>query len=221
MPSYTNERVKEYCYNTLAKTKTSNNQNKALRTLVVDLLNYGAQSQVYASYNTDKLVTADLTTIQNSWASNTVPTLNSILDIDYVAINNPTVAWTSAGLYLSDSVKIRFTISAESIDNLVATIDCAGKTYDIPSSDFVARTDSENKYYIYFNNLTATQFSEPVYITVYNNDTAVSNTLCYSVESYAYSKIGDGTQSSGDSKLDNLLISLIKYGKSAYDYVTP
>ncbi len=55
--------------------------------------------------------------------------------------------------------------------------------------------------------------SEPVYLTVYENDEAVSNTLSYSIESYAYSK-----QTSTDTNLTNLLEAMMKYGNSACAY---
>ena len=56
--------------------------------------------------------------------------------------------------------------------------------------------------------------SEPVYITVYEDQVAVSNTVRYSVESYAYAK-----QTDSDAQLVNLLRALMKYGDSAYNYV--
>ena len=56
--------------------------------------------------------------------------------------------------------------------------------------------------------------SETVYLTVYKNGVAVSNTLSYSIESYAYSK-----QTSTDENLTNLLEAMMKYGNSAYAYV--
>ena len=53
-----------------------------------------------------------------------------------------------------------------------------------------------------------------VYVTVYKNGEAVSNTICYSIESYAYAK-----QNSTDEKLNNLLLAMMKYGDSAYSYI--
>ena len=57
--------------------------------------------------------------------------------------------------------------------------------------------------------------SEKVYLTMYKNDVAVSNTVCYSIESYAYNK-----QNSTDTALANLVKAMMKYGNSAYAYVT-
>jgi hypothetical protein len=56
---------------------------------------------------------------------------------------------------------------------------------------------------------------ELVYVTVYDGDTAVSNTLCYSIESYAYAK-----QNDSDTNLKNLLIAMMRYGDAAYNFIT-
>ena len=56
--------------------------------------------------------------------------------------------------------------------------------------------------------------SEEVYLTVYDGETAVSNTLRYSIESYAYAKAGGS-----DTLLSDLVIAMMKYGNAAYNYV--
>ncbi len=56
--------------------------------------------------------------------------------------------------------------------------------------------------------------SGSIYLAVYDGDTAVSNTVQYSVESYVYAM-----STSSDEKLRNLVNCLMKYGNSAYEYV--
>ena len=84
------------------------------------------------------------------------------------------------------------------------------QTWEISSESFEATSGG---YYVYFNGLNAAQLSDPVFLTAYQGDTAVSNTICYSVESYAYAK-----QKGPDSKLKDLLDAMMKYGNSAYAY---
>ncbi len=50
-------------------------------------------------------------------------------------------------------------------------------------------------------------------MTIYDGDTAVSNTARYSIESYVYE-----AQNSTDENLSSLVTYMIKYGKSAYAY---
>ena len=52
-------------------------------------------------------------------------------------------------------------------------------------------------------------------MTVYNGDTAVSNTIRYSIESYAYAQ-----QNSTDANLVELVKAMMKYGDSAKAYIS-
>ena len=52
-----------------------------------------------------------------------------------------------------------------------------------------------------------------IYATVMQGDVAVSNTYCYSIESYAASMKGKHGE-----KLDNLLDAMMRYGDSAAKY---
>lgn len=60
--------VKEYAYTLL--DRYSSDEYSKLRTLLVDLLNYGAMAQKYVGYKTDNLVNSELTAVQKSWGSN-------------------------------------------------------------------------------------------------------------------------------------------------------
>ena len=74
--------------------------------------------------------------------------------------------------------------------------------------------ETSGGYYVYFDGLRARQMRETVYITVYRGDTAISNTVSYSIESYAYAKKNDS-----NAKLTALLEAMMKYGDSAYRYI--
>ena len=201
--------VSQYCYNLL--DKYSGDENAKLRTLLVDLLNYGSASQIYTGHNTENLANAKLTEEQKGFATVAEPTLTTVKNTAYKTIENPAVTWKGAGLNLQKSVTMRFKIAADSIDGLSVKVESESNgKWIIPAKSFV-KTDGG--YYIYFNGLNAGQMSEPVYLTVYNGDTAVSDTICYSVESYAYTKKG-----STDVVLNDLLIAMMKYGNAAYAY---
>ncbi len=200
--------VSEYLYTLLEDCSAE--ENTALGTLVVDLLNYGAASQVYTGYNTDNLVNSALTDEQIAFGTSTAPELTTVLNAEYETVENPTVTWKSVGLNLEESFTIRVKLAADSIDNLtvVATGFFGEKTID--SSDFVV---TNGGYYVFVDGINATQMSEPIYLTVYDGETAVSNTLCYSVESYAYSK-----QNSTDENLIALVNAMMNYGNAAVAY---
>lgn len=203
--------VATYCYNMLNKYTTP--AYAELQTLLVDLLNYGAMSQIYTSYKTDNLVNAKLTDAQKAWGTSEKPTYETVQNLAYKTIENPTVQWKGGGLNLVDAVTMRFKISANSgsYENLVVKAETDDRIWTIPFETF---TETTGGYYVYFSGFNAGEMSETVYLTVYENGVAVSNTLSYSIESYAYSK-----QTSTDENLTNLLEAMMKYGNSAYAYV--
>ena len=201
--------VAEYCYSTL--NKYSADDYAELRTLLVDLLHYGAQSQLYTKYNVDNLVNANLTEVQLAWGTDDDPTLTNSLNTEYETVENPLITWKGASLNLNDSVSMRFKFIAEDIAGLSLKIASETGEWNITSNNFVLE---DGVYTVRFSGLNAGQMSEKVYITMYKDGIAVSNTVCYSIESYAYSK-----QDSTIEYLSDLVKAMMKYGNSAHSYV--
>ena len=212
--SSTSERtIKAYCMQVLADTSKS----EALKTLVVDLLNYGAASQTYVGSETT-LVNADLTEEQKALGTADI-TLNTYADAGYLKVENATATWAGATLYLVDTVEMNFVFRAESTEGLSVKITTAdplnaeatGKTYTI--TEFT--TAGEGTYVASFRGFSAAQMREIVYVTVCDAEgNAVSNTYRYSIESYAYAK-EQGT----DANLATLVVAMMKYGTSAKNYI--
>lgn len=206
--------VKEYAYKMLdAYASINTTQANKLKTLIVDLLNYGAEAQVYTNYKTNSLVNEDLTATQKSWGTSTTPELTNITDKEYRTISNPTAEWNAAGLVLNDSVKIRAKFTVEDIENITVRFTCAGSTYTYSKEDFTKNSDGT--YYVYCNEIKANQMSNEILITVYDNGVQCSNTMRFSVESYAKA-IQDSAYAG--TALDNLTQAMMRYGKSAEAY---
>lgn len=204
--------VAQYCYTMLGRATGS--EYAEFRTLLVDLLQYGAASQIYAGYKTDDLANAELTSEQRAMGTSTTPSLGSALDAEFAVVPNPTVSWRSVSLVLDSAIVIRYKINAATSENLSAKITTdSDQEWTIDGSEFVRA--SEGVYNIEFSGLDAGQMRDNVYITIFDGDTAVSNTLCYSVETYVYNK-----QNNGDTNFVNLIIAMMRYGDSAYDYIT-
>ncbi|MBQ6815909.1 MAG: leucine-rich repeat domain-containing protein [Clostridia bacterium] len=202
--------VAAYCYNILAKY--SANEYAELRTLLVDLLHYGAQAQTYTKHNTDNLVNSNLTDAQLAWGTAQDPTLTTSLNTTYNTVENPIITWKGAGLNLKDSVAMRFKFLAEDISGLSLRITSDVGEWNFNQDKFVLQ---DGVYYLEFEGLNAGQMSEKVYLTMHKDGVAVSNTVCYSIESYAHNK-----QNSADTTLANLVKAMMKYGNSANAYVT-
>lgn len=201
--------VAKYCYNMLNYCTTDSYAK--LRTLLVDLLNYGTQSQLYTNYQTDSLANAALTEEQKAYGTAEPPTLTSCLNTVYAPIESPSVLWQGAGLRLEKAVAMRFLFTTEDVTNLTVKFKIADGEWEIPASEF--EKQSEMTYCVYFNGLHAGQLREPIFVTAYRNGTAVSNTVCYSVESYAFAK-----QDSTIPCLATLVQAMMQYGDSASAY---
>ena len=204
-----NYSIAEYCYNMLGKYNTD--EYAELRTLLVDLLNYGAASQNYTTYKTDSLVNSELTESQLLWGTADTPSLNTVLSKEYAVIDHPSVIWKGAGLNLQDSVNMRFKIETDNIEDLSVKVTTDDGQQWIIYSDTFEVTDGG--YYIFFDGLNVGQMCETVYLTVYDNNEVVSNTIRYSIESYAYSK-----QNSTIEHLSDLVKAMMRYGDSAKIY---
>ncbi len=201
--------VATYCYNMLEKA--TGNSYATLRTLLVDILHYGAKTQEYMGYRLDSLCNASLTEEQLACGTTGSRKFSTLQDREYVKVAEPSVLWLGVGLNLRESVAMRFKIETESYEGLRAEFRLADEIYSVEAKDFDYREDGT---YIHFYSLTAAQMSEPVYVTLYRGEEQVSHSFRYSVESYAYSMEGNGSI----PHLAELVKAMMAYGDSARAY---
>ena len=206
--------VKEYAYTMLDRYSTE--EHSKLRTLLVDLLNYGAMAQKYVGYKTDNLVNSDLTDTQKSWASKNTGDFKNIRDFNFKTISNPSVQWNACGLVLNNSIMIRAKFSAKDIENKTVEFAFRNTRFIYDKNDFV--NNGDGTYYVYCNELFAHELSNEILITVYENGVPCSNTMRFSVESYA-STVQQSSEYKGTA-LDDLTQAMMRYGKSAVAYRT-
>ena len=202
----TNFSIAAYCYGYL------NNEAcpEDLRTLLVDLLNYGTESQKREGI-TEGLVNADLTDTQKAWAT-ADRTLVSVKDANYATVGSPSATWRGVGLNLIDGIQIRVKFYATDVTGMsVYFEDEDGHSKTV--STFTNVPGEKNCHYAFLTGLNAYQISTPITATVKNGGNAVSNTLRYSIESYAFD-----AQGITDGNLDNLVRAMVRYGDSAKVY---
>lgn len=206
--------VKTYAMNQLKRDTTPDK----LKTLLVDMLNYGASAQTYWSYNTANLVNQDLTEEQRAFATQTEPTLTNNCT---VTDNTGAIHFDSVSLLLKEKVAIKYYLSpkgytgkASDLTMKVSYVDKNGdtQTESIGGDKFTLTADG--RYAVIFDKLNPTQMRTVCTAEVYDvNGNKVSGTLTYSAESYAARKLSDP-----DAKLVRLLNDMMKYGDSTAKY---
>ncbi len=219
-----NYSVKEYCMNQLKKTSAeltemglSEEKQTALRTLLVDILNYSAEAQKYFNYKAETLANADLTSEQAANASDdtVIAQLQNIMNAKQAEIENPLAAWKAVGLNLlsKTTIRVKFAYDGDITQaSMAATVGAEEENEGANTTEITEFTSlGNNLYYAYFDNVPAFKFGVPVDFTLKVNDQPVSNTLRYSVESYA-------ALAKDNETVGNVVRAMMKYGKAAQRY---
>ena len=210
--------IKNYCYTQLNKTPSQN-----LKSLLVELLYYGEEYQKYRGYNTENLVTSDLTDEQKKLHTTDTLNYSNVANSKYQLNPNGTakneVNFKSASMLLEGKVIPRIKIeisSSTSINDYTFRWTVNGKNTEFTYAehpDWFTQTNGsasdKRAYYVDCTVLKADQFSTPFYLTVFKNGTQVSNMLQYSVESYA-----TGSTVKNNVKLKSLVDQMLRYGRA-------
>ena len=198
--------VKAYCTQRLNSTKASD----AEKTMLVDLLNYGAAAQNFTNYKTNNLVNKDLTEEQQAYGTSTIPAMESSQNSKYVTIDNPTAKFTAVSLILDSAIvaQLCFTVP-DSVDQYQIKVEYPRGPVFFEAAECNFDT-TYNEYQFNFDGLYANEMRELFYVTIYKDGVAVSNTFQYSIESFVakqYGKAGKELQSA-------MILAMLRYGDS-------
>ncbi len=175
--------------------------NKTLKTLVADLLSYGAAAQEYCDYQTDALVNEQIEG-GSSWTPLTSTDLSCSERL------SEELYFISAGVYFDCTNRLYFKFRTFNVEKTEVRID--GKTYT--AQDFI-RT-SATGYMVYGEPIYATGFDDVYTVELIDTESGeVVQTLQYSMRSYVYAM-----QDDGDPLMRNLARALYLYGLSAKAY---
>ena len=220
--------VVKYAMNMLNKVTDSK-----LKTLLVDMVNYGTQAQVYFDYNTANPANAGFEAYQE-YATTQTPAINSnaVFDDQNAMAPAPEGATdylskvAGASLLLNEKVELNIFVNyKDALGNpnegrtlVVAYSDVFGNTVVKKLPITAEDLDSKSQFYrVTFSSLNATDMRTAFSAWVVDKDgMRISNSMTYSIESYCASMIaGDGA---AYDKLRPLLIAMMKYGDSAEAY---
>ena len=217
--------VLQNCQNLLAK-----NPSDELRTLIADLLEYGAMSQVYTNYKTDMLANEGITcqTVFTPLADDEANDLYVTYELS--ASTNDAYELKAAGVYFDSVNRLYFKLYAEDVTDSnfeVVITDMQGSKVSRLPSEF--EEIGENLYMVYTDPIYASElsFSEAdedyYWYSVSLNTvqikkgkrvlTAVQTLDYYSLASYVYRKQNDS------SAMAELAKAIYNYGLSSAAYI--
>lgn len=216
--------IKTYAYNNLAKENVAAKS----KTLLANMLNYCAQSQIYFNYRTDALVNAELTDEQRALY---------VIDSCEATVSNKGVKTTLDGatasvisrtLVLTSSIELKFYMNLRNYKNSDNIYDLSGISVKIEYTDMEGKlvntvidssefgySMSSDDHSVRFAKLRATELRSVVEITILKDGKAISNTETYSVESFAHSQL---TSSSAKENTKELLKRMMIYSDCAVKY---
>lgn len=210
--------VKDYITGVLKDHQNgTTDTDKKLRTLCVDLLNYGANAQTYFNINTGSLPNSGLTTTQRSYASALPTSFASCYSYKALSgsscnIDNFLMA-DNYNAYINAYLKFSNTPSADTVMEVSYKASTgASKKITIPSSDFVY--DNSIGYYVAsITDIGSPDFKAPLTVVVKKGSTAISGTYVTSVETCM------GTiYANASTSLKNLLKYAMALGNSSNAY---
>ena len=189
--------VRAYAEKALASATSS----AKMKTLVVDMLNYGAEAQKKFSYNTSDLANATLTAAQKALASGKVTcTDKRVKGENYYGTN----------LALEDKIELNLFFKNVTTDMyaVISYTNFKGEkiSYTVEGKDFVQY--SGNIYKVPVDRIVVADAQSLVTVTVYTAKGAVHGTGCDSVESYA--------ARAGENALNEMIM---KFAASAKAYL--
>ncbi len=210
--------VADYCYNMLSMEKYQTNEWAPFRRLLVDILRYGDAAQTYAGYKTAEPASWKLTRAQRAMGTDASVQMvyENVKDLNFATVSdeNRRAEIVTAALYLEAAVNIQFKFTAQDLTGLKVVISDGEKVLDELTPD-PSVVDENGRYYVTFDKLNAGQMRKTVYATVMQDSNAVSNTMQYSIESYAASQSVSEVEN-----LPELLHAMMRYGDSAKKYAT-
>ena len=185
--------VSDYAYSQLNKA----NATDSLKTLCADLLRYGASAQSYKGYRTDSLCDSAMTLTHRSYLTNLDTVTFGSHNEESGDFNAPAIVWVGKALDLNSKVTLRFVCNTSAYKgdpkNLTLEVcytDIQGKACRTVVTDPVPYGTDPQQYAFSFDGLLAAELRSVLSVTVCEGDMPLSNSLCYSADTYGNNKTG-------------------------------
>ena len=191
------------------------NATDTIKTLGVDMLNYGAAAQAYFGYNAENPVNAALTEEEKAYGTQETPTVTNTMS--KTSTGAVTIVLPAVTLGSKVTLNMMFNTTNYTGDKSKLTY----KITDVTTNTVVATgpmvQTSGNFYKCVYDDVGAARMRKNVTIGVYDeNDALVSQVQTWSVESYIANTL---SASNSTQEIKTLLEAMIKYGDSAAAYL--
>lgn len=216
--------VLTYCQNMLSKTAAelglSDEKYAALRTLIADMLEYGARAQLYRGYKTDALVNEGITG-QREFAELGVEYEKYIDESGYDGVE-----MIAAGVYFdyTNSLYIKFTAPGMTDDTfyVVAYNTETREKVEYALSDCTLISEETSTYLLVLDPCAPSEYDDLYYIDIYAPNSRgridIQQTLEYRIAAYTHS-MQNKTDGSGElTPMAQLTRATYNYGLSAAEY---
>ena len=214
----TKKSVKEYLYELIHAKKADYSkmpceQFAAMKTLAVDMLEYGAAAQAkYLEKDSYTLVNADLTTEEAALATTfAAPDKNAQATLSGTKAG---YEWVSAGIRFDYNVSLYFVVKPLT-ENAVLKL----KINDNEVIDKFTK-DEKGNYKFRYENVNVVDFATPYTVTVWDEkNEKIGQTLSYSVNTYVLNKHADGSMGAITRAVYNYGVSAVKYNAAKNEHV--
>lgn len=223
--------METYCRNKMINN-TANKDNTALWTVLLNMLDYGAEAQTYFGEEST-LVNANVREafVQGYHASAAYPIPYTTVAAQLAAIDAARKAdmasatgvstlvageavdgykWQSATLSLQDYVKVRFKFTAPVDEDFKVVI--GDQEYTLENEGIIK---VGNSYYVYTDGISVSDFAREFTAKFYDGDMQVGQTVTYSVNTYVQWMSG---QDAAVADAYNLVQALYSYSVAAVAY---
>lgn len=216
--------VAKYCYKLLNCTPSdlgckTQAEYDSLRTLAVNLLNYGAKAQTYTNNTATPASDFIITTAQKEMVTNLVPDTS---DFVLSGTDSELVKWKGASIYFDSHINMVFyakiaTATFTENQNAIAlnVQPQGGSVTTISEYEVVSQNDTITEIKVIWKDVSVTNFDKLVTAQITLGGNAVGYQATYSVASYVYAM-----QTSANATMKALATSVYNYGLSASDYIS-
>ena len=204
--------VKTFCINQLKKN------DPALTTVISDVLEYGAKTQLFMNYQTDALVT-DLVEAEGykltptAFPANGIPSSANVQAL--AGDRTQGYDWSSGSLQMGSSTNIILNFTAADTDSLVIKAEMEGQEPEYYDASKFVEQGGVN-YTLYVDHLRAYEYNEKVTFTFEKNGTQVGSTLTYSINTFLYRNYTNTNKF--DQTARDLMKVIYTYGVSVANY---